>query len=99
MHKKFKEKLSRDILLDEMEQSTNEIRGIYRSICHLEDYCNKSSNITEINNMTHIIESIKYELYCLQNNLDGIVQRQKYDQSDAFEKLTNLNYDNVIFED
>ena len=99
MHKKFIEKLNRDILLDEMEQSAKDIEGVFKTICLLEDYCHKCNNVLEVANMTYIIEKIKSELFCLHKELDGIVKRQKYNQEDYLDKLKNLNADNVILDD
>ena len=99
MHEKFKAKLDRDILLDEMEQSAKEINGILKTIYLLEDYCSKHSEILEINNMTYIIEKIKLELYCLDNELSGIVERQKYNKQDPFDYLKLLTNDETTYDD
>ena len=98
MHRKFKEKMAYDLLLDEIEQSTNELEGMVGTATLLHNYYSEHQDIEEIYNMLHITETMKNQLTCISQEMRFFVNHNKYNEPDVFEK-SNINFDNVIIED
>ena len=98
MHRKFKEKMQYDLLLDEIEQSTNEIEGMVRTATLLHNYCSEHQNIEEIYNMLHLTETMRNQLICISQEMRYFVNRNKYNEPDISDKIS-LSADNIIIDD
>ena len=98
MHRKFKEKMAYDLLLDEIEQLTIELEGMVRTATLLHSYCSEHQNIQEIYNMVHIAETLRNQFIYISQEMRYFVNRNKYNEPDISESF-NINSDNVIIED
>ena len=87
-----------DLLLDEIEQSTNELEAMVRTATLLHNYCSEHQDIEEIYNMLHITETMKNQLTCISQEMRYFVNRNKYNEPDTSDKI-NLNANNIIIDD
>ena len=87
-----------DLLLDEIEQSTNELEGMVGTATLLHNYCSEHQDIEEIYNMLHITETMKNQLTCISQEMRYFVNRNKYNEPDTSDKI-NLNANNIIIDD
>ena len=100
MHRKFREKMSLDELLNEMEGATHRIEDIYRSSVLLNDYCKNHDNIPEIQNMLHLTKTFEMSLSFISKEMRHIINKEKYHYSEAIESIgQGFDTDNIIFDD
>ncbi len=100
MHKKFREKMTLDELLNEVEGATNRIENLHRSSVLLNDYCKHHKNVAEIGNMLHLTGTFELSLLYISKELRGIINREKYHQPEAIESIgEGFDMNNIIFDD
>ena len=99
MHRKFREKMAFDLLLDEIEETTNRIEDLHRSAILLNSYCKHYKHIAEIDNMLHITNSFEVDLLCLLQVLKHLVRKEKYNEPDFQDNIgKDFNSNVIIFE-
>lgn len=99
-HKKFKEKIDINNLLCEIEDIAHDIKGLYLTSCHLFDFCVNNDNIEQIKNMSFIVENMRNNLFCLNKEIQNIINRRENNKSNFPNNIAeNVESGNYIITD
>lgn len=100
MHRKFREKIALDELLNEVEEKAIQMEDMQRSATLLYEYCKDHQDIPEINNMLHLTDIFRLDLMCLSKELLNIIKKEKYHAPDFLDSIGNgFNPNEIVFVD